>query len=382
MAIGNAGAAARPMNAVARVPGSGGKRRILNHDISSFARSTDPLMRLYSARALGLSNPEDTIQLAPELRGEWAAIARHYDRIGLMHSRDVIWDTNYSWIIQLAGQEISVQFFDEQAQRHRDDRKWCEVVRYIGSKNNFIQLAGELKVDVPRTWRFDRRRDIKDVGTFPYPCYLKASVPTYDGGIYRCASSAALNDALTHFEPLVPLQVQEELTSDCFLTLHYTVVDDIATRVAVTEKRRADHVHQDTRFPSAHAPWHVVQPMATWLAAVGLRGVFDFEVAVVMDGDRPRYLPIGCRPWYSDSAYAVLIAQQLGLDEWCAIQVDSRRRRLGEIDLTGIEYSDFIGAGVVIINWGVILAGKLGVILAGPEQMQHQLKVELERRLW
>lgn len=381
MAIGNAGMAVQQMNAGATGQRPAGHRRIINHDISTFARRNDLAMRLRSARALGLSNPEDTIQLAPELRSEWAAIVRHYNQVGLMHSRDVIWDTNYSWIIQLADQDICVQYFDEQAQRHRDDRKWCEAVRYIGSKNNFIHLAGELKIDVPRTWRFDHCRDVRDVTPFSYPCYLKASAPAYGGGTLRCASSAQLRDALKSLEPSAPLQIQEELTTGCILALHYVAVDGIATRVAVTECRTAG-AYQATHFPAAHAPWHVVEPMAKWLAAIGLRGAFEFKVAIVKDGDRVRSLPISCSPWYSDGAYAALIAQRIGLEQWCAIEIGSRRRGLGEIDLAGIEYSDFLGVGIVVVDWGILLAGRIGVILAGPEEMQHQLKAELERRLW
>lgn len=362
---------------------SAGRRRIINHDISHFTRSNDPIMRLSSARALGLSNPDDTIQLAPELRSEWPAVVHHYDRIGLLHSHDVIWDTSYAWFAQLAGQEISVQYFNEEVQRHRDHRNWCEVVRYIGSKNNFIHLARELKIAVPRTWCFDHRSELPDPIVFSYPCYLKASAPAADGGgLYRCAGAAALREALKQFGARAPLQVQEQIAADSFVTLHYAVIDGVATRVAVTERHRAGSVQQATRFPSIHAPWHVVEPMAEWLAAVGLRGAFGFEVAIVADDEAPRYLAIGCNPWYDDSRYAALIAQQLGLEQWRAFQVDTRKRHLGELDLAGIEYSDFTGSGVVIVNWGTILTGRIGVIVAGPEDVQHQLKVELERRLW
>jgi hypothetical protein len=38
-------------------------------------------------------------------------------------------------------------------------------------------------------------------------------------------------------------------------------------------------------------------------------------------------------------------------------------------------------AGVVIVDWGSVRFGKLGVLLAGPEELQQQLRAELERRL-
>lgn len=359
-----------------------GRRRILNHDISHFERSGGLAARLCSSRALALSNPDDTVQLAPELRSEWPAIVHHYDRIGLMHSHDVIWDTSYSWFDQLAGQDISVQRVNDEIQRHRDHRNWCETARYIGAKNNFIHLARELKTDVPQTWCFDHRADVADMSMFPYPCYLKASLPTVSGGgLFQCANAAALQEALKLFDARTPVQVQQQIAAESIVTLHYMVRDAMAQRVAVTERQRVNQIHHGTRFPAAHAPWSVVEPLAEWLAVVGLHGAFEFEVAVIAEGGGTRYQAISCNPWYSNSSYAALVAQQLGLERWSALRLDTRKRRLGEIDLSGIEYNDFAGAGIIVVNWGMVLTGKLDIIIAGPEQAQHQLRSELERRL-
>ena len=65
---------------------------ILNHDIMNCTAEGVVGNQLYSGRALGLSEPWDIIQLHPDLKPLWADITAHYQRIGLSHSENVIWD--------------------------------------------------------------------------------------------------------------------------------------------------------------------------------------------------------------------------------------------------------------------------------------------------
>ncbi len=54
---------------------------------------------------------------------------------------------------------------------------------------------------------------------------------------------------------------------------------------------------------------------------------------------------------------------------------------LDEIDLSGLEYDSSTGVGVIVVNWGSVLAGRLGVLIAGSITQQNQLRQLLKQRL-
>jgi hypothetical protein len=59
----------------------------------------------------------------------------------------------------------------------------------------------------------------------------------------------------------------------------------------------------------------------------------------------------------------------------------TNKRSLKEIDLSGIEYNSVMGNGVVIVNWGPVLVGKLLCMLVGIPEIQQRLAGELQTRL-
>jgi len=67
--------------------------------------------------------------------------------------------------------------------------------------------------------------------------------------------------------------------------------------------------------------------------------------------------------------------------EWTARAFETRQRRLSDVDLSDIEYDMKTGAGLVIVNWGTLLEGKLMLLLAGSPEYQDALLNELEYRL-
>jgi hypothetical protein len=56
-------------------------------------------------------------------------------------------------------------------------------------------------------------------------------------------------------------------------------------------------------------------------------------------------------------------------------------RQLSTIDLSGIEYDPQSGEGVILVNWGTVLAGKLVVLFAGSLEARERLFIELASRL-
>jgi len=358
-------------------------RYVINHDIMNCTAEGVAGNHLYSARALGMSEPWDLIQLHPTLKPLFATIKRHYHKIGLPFSENVIWDLDLNQLGAHIGFEPSVFYFGPHECRYWGDRAWLEAVEYINSKNNFMMLAKQLGVEVPVTECFLQVSDITefDIQRFQYPCYLKAAVSVAGVGIYRCADSAGMKLAIGQFEPDVPVQVQEEVDAVSFLNLQYHVVAGQAHHLAATEQILDGYAHQGNRCPASFEPWHIVDPMADWLVQRGMKGIFAFDVAVVQTDRGLRFSAIECNPRFNGASYPTSIAQKLDIPEWNAVTLATSHRTLEDIDLLGLEYNHRNGEGVIMVNWGTVLVGKVMFLIAGSEERQDDLLMELKSRL-
>jgi hypothetical protein len=368
---------------MAEEPRTGRQRHILNHDIMGCTADGVVGNHLYSGRALAVSEPGDLIQLHPDLANQWGQITAHYRRIGLRHSDSVLWDLSHTRLAERSDCEISVFFFGRDEHAARPDARWFRAVQAINSKNTFMALATELGVPVPLTIAFETAGDITAaaIEAAPYPCYIKAAISVSGIGIYRCADAAELRAAIDRFARDTPVQIQEEVVTDSFLNLQYSATEHGPERHAATEQVLDGFVHQGNRHPAAHAPWDTVEPMAQWLHAEGMRGVYAFDVAVVGDAAAPRFLAIECNPRYNGASYPTAVAHKLGIRHWLAKAYATRHRSLADLDLTGIELDPRTGTGVVLVNWGPILVGKLLLLLAGEPTEQEALEQELLQRL-
>lgn len=358
-------------------------RRILNHDIMHCTAEGVTGNHLYSGRALGISEPWDIIQLHPDLEPLWTDISAHYDRIGLSHTSDVIWHVHPEEIGARIGFHPSVFFFGPNECRFWGDNAWMDTVDFINSKNNFMAVAHDLGIDVPNTQCFDKVSAIRepDLAEVVYPCYAKAAVSVSGVGIYRCSQAAELLEALASFAPDTPIQIQEEVVTETFLNLQYQVTGRELVRLTVSEQILDGFAHQGNRVPASHAPWAAVEPMAQWLFERGIKGIFAFDVAVVQTPNGLRFPAIECNPRFNGASYPSLIANKLGVAEWRAIAFQTAHRKLSDIDLSGIEFDPKNGTGVVLVNWGPVLEGKILVLLAGNTEQQLRLEQALARRL-
>lgn len=356
---------------------------LINHDIMHCTAEGVIGNHLYSGRALGLSEPWDIIQLHPDLEPFWQDIVEHYQRIGLSHTDHVIWNPDPKHLGMHIGYQPSVFYFGPDQCKYWGDNEWLETVEYINSKNNFITLAENLGVDVPRTTCFDSVEGIENdtIREIIYPCYLKAAVSVSGVGIYRCEDEFEFREALTKFNDNVPVQIQEEVNTEIFLNLQYMVNGNDLIRLAASEQILDGFVHQGNRVPASHEPWETIEPMARWLKDHGMKGIFAFDVAVVQTERGLRFPAIECNPRYNGASYPTLIAQKLIIPEWSAITFSTEHRILADIDLSDIEFDSKSGEGAIIINWGTVLEGKLVILLAGSSTFQQALAVEIITRL-
>lgn len=356
---------------------------ILNHDIMNCTADGVIGNDLYSGRALGLSEPWDIIQLHPELKPFWNDITAHYQRIGLRHSSHVIWDLDLKHLGAHIGYQPSVFYFGPNECTYWGDHQWLDTVEFINSKNNFMALAAELGVDVPKTLCFDRVTDInlEHIDDIVYPCYLKAAISVSGVGIYRCANINEFLAALSKFSEDVPVQIQEEVITETFLNLQYRIIGDDVIRLAASEQILDGFVHQGNRVPASHEPWSVVDPMAHWLRDNGMKGIFAFDVAISQTAQGLRFPAIECNPRFNGASYPTMIAHKLDIPEWSALSMSTKHRSLADIDLSDIEFDRRTGEGAIIVNWGTLSVGKLVILLAGTTDYQQALAVELEARL-
>lgn len=356
---------------------------ILNHDIMHCTADGVVGNYLYSGRALGISQPWDIIQMHEDLKPLLPAISRHYRNIGLGHTENIIWHIAQKELGAHIGYNPSVFFFGPDECRYWGDNRWLAAVEFVNSKNNFIVLARHLGVDIPYTLCFDKMSmvDLDKLSRLDYPCYLKAAVSVSGVGIYRCEDRQSLEVALSRFDSETPVQIQEEIIASVFLNLQYRVSGKRLERLAVSEQILEGFAHQGNRVPTHHQPWHSVEPMAQWLMEFGIKGIFAFDVAVVEGESGIRYQAIECNPRYNGASYPTLIAAKLGIREWSTMTFHTRHRSLSSIDLDDIEFNHAAGRGIVIVNWGTILSGKLVCLLAGSPEDQEGLRMELLSRL-
>lgn len=363
---------------------------IFNHDITLSTQEQSDAVHFYSGRALGLSNPGDIVQMHPRLQPELPAISEHYRRIGLACTDQIIWDTSVLTTSQYPNHETSFYFFGDvnngvDSPSHKLfqslDPRWCETVEYINSKNNFISLAETLGVPVPKTLCFESTAAARACDDLPFPCYVKPSVSDHGVGIARCADPQELTDALNALEGLGALQVQQEVNASTFLNLQYRVIGNLADPLLASEQILEGCVHGGNRYPTAHEPWDLVQPIAQHLVDRGIKGVFGIDVAVVERGDRVDYVAIECNPRFNGSSYPTLIAHRLNIPSWISTTCPTRYRSLQESPLNELEYNPVTGKGVILVNWGTVQAGKVSVLLAGFPEEQMQLQKQLQNLL-
>ena len=358
-------------------------KHIYNHDIMNCTAEGVVGNHLYSGRALGVTEPWDAIQLHEDLKPLWNDITAHYQRIGLTHTTDVLWYLDLKILGARIGYQPSVFFYGPSENCFWGDNDWLKTVEYINSKNNFMSLAKLLDVDVPTTLCFDNVATIsaEDLTDVVYPCYLKAAISVSGVGIYRCKSAKELLSNLKTFEPGTPVQIQEEVIAESFLNMQYKVVGENVVRLEASEQILDGFVHQGNRVPASHEPWDSVDLMAQWLANRGMKGIFAFDVAVVKTDNGWRFPAIECNPRYNGASYPTIIANKLNIHQWIALTFSTKHRKLSDIDLTDIEYNKQSKEGAIIVNWGIIREGKLVILLAGSDEYQKALELELIARL-
>jgi len=94
-----------------------------------------------------------------------------------------------------------------------------------------------------------------------------------------------------------------------------------------------------------------------------------------------RFPAIECNPRFNGASYPTVIAQKLDIPEWSAMTFKTKLRKLADLDISDLEFDIKTGEGLVIVNWGTLLKGKLVLLLAGSADYQEALLNEIRHRL-
>ena len=316
----------------------------VNHDIMPCTAGEVKGDYLFSGRALGITTPYDIIQLHPQLMDEFPAICDHYDRIGLSYTNQIIWNLHFDELKNYAQYEGSFFCFGDAQHHAAGNENWYRVANYIQSQDNFVTLAAQLGM---RVANLHLRNDIPD-----------------------CAGDAVSKSCYTVYP--------EASTA---LNLQYQVTGSHLERLAATEQFLEGLSHQGNRFPTPHNAWYCVEPMAKWLFSHGMRGIFAFDVAVMKDACGSEYVPMTCQPRFNGASYPTLIAKKLAIQRWQTRAYATRFHSITALPIRDLEYNPADQSGIVLVNWGTVLVGRLLMLIAGTPVQQQALREELERRL-
>lgn len=359
------------------------KKKIFNHDISD-ASSKEEIMCLsgstkYSCRSLGLTNPEDIIQLPPDLREYWDTITGHYDRIGLSYTNKVIWDNSFELLRNFQEYELSLYIFGEKAHEVRPDAKWFKIVQTMNSKNNFIVTCNKLSIDVPETQCFESKETLTNYSKFEFPVYLKISTSVSGLGVIICHNALELRDRISLLESGISFQVQNEVDAQTFINIQYFIEGNNCMKLLISEQVLDGFKHAGNKYPTSYDDaWEVTDPIAMELKKRGMKGYFAFDVAVTKSR---KYLAIECNPRINGATYPTIIAKKLGIESWIMKNFVTNVRDFRDLDLKQFEYNHSKKHGIVIVNWGCMNEGKLGVLIAGSPEKQNKIEQKLKEIL-
>ena len=359
-----------------------GGHRIYNHDVSRFKslKNTNN-SALSSAIALGLTGKDDIIQLHPSLQTEFPYITKHYDKVGLEYTKNVIWDLSPEVLQDFPKYDLSTVMFDTDIHNLRPDTAWLNTVEFIDNKNNFIALAKKISLSTPDTSCFLSKKKFFEQKYLPLPGILKKAVSSSGDAIFRCKDMQDCLEILSAFDEDVPFQIQQEIHANTFLNLQYEISDNILTRLCVTEQLLKGYSRYGNRYPADQAPWEYVEPMAKWMYTQGMKGIFAFDIAIVNNGDKTLFFPIECNPRYNGSTYGTKIASKLSIPEWRIEIMSTVHRSLQTLKLDHLYFDTQKNSGIIIVHWGKISLGFLTILMAGSPEVQNELLIELEKEL-
>jgi hypothetical protein len=359
--------------------------KVYYHDVASVYPSSElrslPGASTYAARVLASTRTEDVVILPKETRLHLNWILDHYASVGLPNAQTILFG-GYESLRQFPDHELCVSFFSEKVHAVRPDQRWLTSALDLHSKNNFIRVCNSLDIPVPQTTCFFGLHEYKHSRFRPkqFPVYVKKAFSFPGLGVFRCESAHALESVVSGLE--FPFQIQASLPEETeFINVQYEIQKKRLIRGTITYQILNGNTHIGNSFPTRFDTgqiYQVTDELARWAQTIGIKGIFVFYVAVTPSG---QVLPIECNPCWNGASYFSQVAEKSEVSEWESRNVDFSRRTFDGFSLGELTFDSKRKEGVIIIDWGCVGQGKLGVFVAGSPIVRQDYLVELKYRL-
>ncbi|HMO16530.1 MAG TPA: hypothetical protein PKA63_01885 [Oligoflexia bacterium] len=322
----------------------------------------------YSGRVLGSTDPEDILQLHPDLRPDFQCILDHYATVGLPVASEVIWDDRLEVAWEYPNTPWDVFLYSDFHYEISPDWNRKEAVKLANNKNDFMKICCEFGVQTPFTQPFVYNGNKVSVPRAKmYPAFLKKAVSASGAGVFEVKSHEEVLRVLSE-HGLGDWQIQEKVDGDVsFWNVQYKYVNDRAVPLMATQQILSGFEHAGNKC-TAQSPLclGIGDKLADKLVHRGIKGIFAFDVAV--SGDHA--FVIECNPRPNGCTYYSEVARKLRIKTWFGRNVKVNASRLSELNLDGITFNN--GSGLVIVNWGTISMKKLGVLFCGETEEDAQ----------
>ncbi len=339
-----------------------------------------PGVPAYAGRKLASTFPGNVIVLPSKIEPHLEWILGHYESIGLQCATEIVFG-DYQTLALYPEREVEFFFFGERAHAVRPNQRRRRATENLNSKNNFITTCHNLGVKTPKTVCFWGIQDYKS-RPFVLPqgqVYVKKAVSASGKGVYKCKDIHAMNSVISGLD--VPFQIQESLPEGTeFLNVQYEVVKGKLLRGTITNQILDGNTHVGNYFPTrfdSEQIYQVTDVLATWSQTIGLEGVFAFDVAITPDGE---ILPIECNPRQNGASYYSRVADRFGVEAWESRNIDFPRLSFDGFALGELGFSPKRNEGIIIVNWGCVSEGMIGVFVAGSSQVRQDYLAELNHR--
>jgi hypothetical protein len=209
--------------------------------------------------------------------------------------------------------------------------------------------------------------------------YLKKAVSASGFGVWKCTTKARLDRRVKML--CVPYQIQASLpVGTRFLNVQYEVQNERLLNGPITLQILKGESHDGNEYPALYDPSNIrdaTDGIAKWAFEQGMRGVFAFDVGITPDD---KAFVIECNPRWNGSSYPTRVARKLGVGQWESRNEDFAPRSFEGIDLGELAYAASTREGIVIVNWGCVENGKVGVFVAGGPTVRREYLKEFRRQ--
>ncbi len=346
-----------------------------------------PGVDMYGARVLASSYPGDIIMMPPALadRRLLDKIIAHYERIGLKVADQFVFDEDWEVALKYPEHEMDAFHFGAAAHAVAPDEPFARLADDLNNKNKFIEFCHLMGVPTPGTVLFNSAGAYAEYdGALPgkgFPVYVKAAVSASGMHVIRCENDEELKAAISKMPDA--FQIQEGLPPETgFYNIQYTEVGGDRHHGPLTLQKLDGNVHNGNIFP-AGIDVDVVQPLADKLAVAmferGMKRTWAYDVAVAPTRGA---LFIETNPRWNGASYYSHPAERLKAKAWEGQYVKPRHANFDFLfrNAGDWEYNPSHGTGIVIINWGTVVAHKLGLLVIGtPEQRESLLSTFRKR---